>query len=47
MSVFICLEFHIFLKIPFEVLLAVIYIEFALRCFSSFKLYTFHFNVDF
>ena len=37
-----------FLKnIPLDVVLAVIYIEFALRCFSSFKFYTFHFNVDF
>ena len=39
---FICLEFHIqLLNILFEVVLAVIYIEFALRCFSSLKLYTF------
>ena len=35
------------LNIPLEVVLAVIYTEFALRYFSSFKLYTFHFNVDF
>ena len=33
--------------IPFEVELAVIYIEFALNCFSSLKLYTFYFNVYF
>ena len=32
---------------PFEVVLAVIYIEFALSCFSSLKLYTFYFNVYF
>ena len=31
----------------FEVVLAVIYIEFALSCFSSLKLYTFYFNVYF
>ena len=35
------------LNIPFEVVLAVIYIEFALSCFSSLKLYTFYFNVYF
>ena len=34
-----------FLNIPFEVVLAIIYIEFALSCFSSLKLYTFYFNV--
>ena len=33
------------LNILFEVVLAVIYIEFALSCFSSLKLYTFYFNV--
>ena len=32
---------------PFEVVLAVIYIEFALSCFSSLKLCTFYFNVYF
>ena len=32
---------------PFEAVLAVIYIEFALSCFSSLKLYTFYFNVYF
>ena len=35
------------LNIPFDVVLAVIYIEFALSCFSSLKLYTFYFNVYF
>ena len=34
-------------NILFEVVLAVIYIEFALSCFSSLKLYTFYFNVYF
>ena len=32
---------------PFEVSLAEIYIEFALSCFSSLKLYTFYLNVFF
>ena len=34
-------------SLPFEVVLAIIYIEFALSCFSSLKLYTFYFNVYF
>ena len=39
---------HIYLlNIPLEVVLAVIYIEFALSCFSSLKLYKFYFNVFF